>query len=126
MGKTKLIRVLGRMKGDPGEPGKDYQLTPQDKEEIAKLVEVETPDGDGSTPPFDPSLAGKLIYIAPDGYLRPLTLGAGLEIVNGVLRLTGTVTPPDAGDDDEPTTATEVNTSRLGIAKLGLMILGRR
>ena len=34
--------------------------------------------------------AGKLLYIDANGEIRPLTLGEGLEIVDGVLRVTAT------------------------------------
>lgn len=37
--------------------------------------------------------AGRLLYVRADGKLVPLTLGDGLVIENGVLRLSGTVTP---------------------------------
>lgn len=37
---------------------------------------------------FDPKDAGKLVYIGEDGALIPLTLGYGLTIVDGVLRVT--------------------------------------
>ena len=48
--------------------------------------------------------AGRLLYVRADGKLAPLTLGDGLVIENGVLRLYGAVTPEtqivfeDAGD----------------------------
>ena len=42
--------------------------------------------------------AGKLLYVREDGQLAPLTLGSGLEIRNGVLLVTGAVTPePEEG-----------------------------
>lgn len=37
--------------------------------------------------------AGKLLYINADGLLVPLALGDGLDIVNGVLRITAEITP---------------------------------
>ena len=37
--------------------------------------------------------AGKLLYIREDGLLVPLTLGDGLEIVDGVLKITAAITP---------------------------------
>lgn len=37
--------------------------------------------------------AGKLLYVSADGTIMPLSLGEGLEIANGVLKLTGSVTP---------------------------------
>lgn len=37
--------------------------------------------------------AGNLLYVREDGMLVPLTLGDGLEIVDGVLRVTGAITP---------------------------------
>ena len=50
--------------------------------------------------------AGQLLYISADGAVIPLRLGSGLEIVDGVLRVTGIVTPPDEPDEpvepDEP------------------------
>lgn len=99
MRETQVIRVLGVLPTDSG--------------------------GDPQKPPYDPSLAGKLVYISKEGTLIPLTLGEGLEIVDSVLRLTGTVTPPETGGDDEPSVEVTDNTSKLGIARLGLMILGR-
>lgn len=35
--------------------------------------------------------AGRLLYVGPDGLVVPLTLGNGLQIVNGVLSVTGVV-----------------------------------
>ena len=37
--------------------------------------------------------AGKLLYIRADGLLVPLTLGDGLEIIDGMLRITAAITP---------------------------------
>lgn len=37
--------------------------------------------------------SGKLLYIGTDGQLVPLNLGDGLEIVDGVLRITAVITP---------------------------------
>jgi hypothetical protein len=39
--------------------------------------------------------ANKLLYISPDGVIAPLKLGSGLRIVNGVLSITGTITPEE-------------------------------
>lgn len=41
--------------------------------------------------------AGKLMYIGADGTLIPLALGAGLEIRDGVLVVTGSA--PETGED---------------------------
>ena len=43
--------------------------------------------------------AGKLLYVSADGSVQPLTLGTGLQIVNGVLLVNGGTS---GGDDDEP------------------------
>ena len=43
--------------------------------------------------------AGKLLYVSADGSVRPLTLGAGLEIAGGVLRVTGQTDQPVQPDD---------------------------
>lgn len=37
--------------------------------------------------------AGKLMHVDKDGFLKPLTLGDGLEIEDGVLRVTGVIAP---------------------------------
>lgn len=49
-------------------------------ERVAQLI----PGGGG----FNPENAGMLVYIGFDGKLIPLSLGYGLEIANGVLRVT--------------------------------------
>ena len=43
--------------------------------------------------------AGELLYVSADGTVRPLTLGAGLEIIGGVLRVTGQTDQPVQPDD---------------------------
>ena len=55
--------------------------------------------------------AGNLLYIGADGKAIPLRLGEGLEIVDGVLKITATI------EDD--------TTAVLGKAILGKMILGK-
>lgn len=75
----------------------------------------------GGSVKFDTAYAGQLVYISEDGSLIPLALGKGLEIVEGVLTLTGAVIPPD---NDETNTAS-ATTATLGVAKLGLVILGK-
>lgn len=69
---------------------------------------------------FDTAYAGQLVYIGEDGSLIPLALGEGLEIVEGALILTGTIIPPDSGETNNVST-----TATLGVAKLGLVILGK-
>ena len=54
--------------------------------------------------------AGKLIYVGDDGIATVLAIGEGLKIVNGVLMIDGTV---------------QTNTSILGRAKLGAMVLNK-
>lgn len=44
--------------------------------------------------------AGELLYVSADGSVRPLTLGAGLTIKNGVLQITGTILPDDPAPED--------------------------
>ena len=39
--------------------------------------------------------AGKLLYVGKDGLVAPLTLGNGLQIVNGVLTITGQPSTPE-------------------------------
>ncbi len=45
---------------------------------------------------FPTGSSGQMVYIGPDGKLTPLVLGAGLEIVDGVLRVTYTPAPNTA------------------------------
>lgn len=54
--------------------------------------------------------SGKLLYVGTDGIATVLAVGAGLKIVNGVLMIDGTV---------------QTNTSILGRAKLGAMVLNK-
>lgn len=42
---------------------------------------------------FGTENVGKLLYVSTDGTIKSLSLGEGLEIVDGVLKLTGYVTP---------------------------------
>mgnify|MGYP003303760337 CR=1 FL=1 len=42
---------------------------------------------------FGTENVGKLLYVSTDGTIKSLSLGEGLEIVDGVLKLTGSVTP---------------------------------
>lgn len=44
---------------------------------------------------FGAENAGKLVVIGTDGSLIPLTLGNEFEIINGVLRIKGQITPPN-------------------------------
>lgn len=48
--------------------------------------------------------AGNLLYVSADGSVQPLTLGTGLQIVDGVLRVTYTPVPDEP---DEPETPVE-------------------
>lgn len=57
----------------------DALLTEQKEAKADKLIGIEH--------------AGKLLYVGSDGIAKPLMLGDGLEIVNGILRITGAVTP---------------------------------
>lgn len=52
---------------------------------------------------FGAENAGRLVVIGEDGKLIPITLGSEFEIVEGVLRIKGQITPPDEPDvPDEP------------------------
>lgn len=55
-----------------------------DAPDVVYLVDDETDEPDAAN-------AGKLLYINAEGVVSPLTLGAGLRIVNGVLTVTGVV-----------------------------------
>lgn len=67
---------------------------------------------------FTAADAGKLLMVAGDGSVVPVVVGPGLEIVGGVLRLSGDVVIPDDPGADE-------TTAELGVARLGLIILGK-
>ena len=71
---------------------------------------------------FTAADAGKLLMVAGDGSLVPVVVGPGLEIVGGVLRLSGDVVIPD--DGETPSESSE-STAELGVARLGLIILGK-
>ena len=58
---------------------------------------------------------GKLLYIDKSGKCAFLAIGNGLKIENGVLMLSGTVTPDTGGE----------KIAVLGIATLGQMVLGK-
>lgn len=57
-----------------------------ERAEAAAKTAVDATESAG-LPTFGAEDAGKLLYIAEDGTVRPLTLGKGLEIVDGVLTL---------------------------------------
>ena len=78
---------------------------------IPKLVKMPTEYLPESLGAVDKANAGKLLYVDADGALQPVTLGSGLQLVGGVLGVTGAVTPSGG-------------TSVLGTAVLGDMILG--
>lgn len=56
------------------------------KAEAAAKTAVDA-TGSAGLPTFGKEDAGKLLYIAEDGKVRPLTLGPGLEVADGALRL---------------------------------------
>lgn len=58
-------------------------------------AEVRKKDLEDLTPSFGEENAGKLVYIGQDGKLLPLEIGFGLEITDGVLRVTAAVTPEE-------------------------------
>ena len=78
---------------------------------IPKLVKMPTEYLPESLGAVGKANAGKLLYVDAYGALQPVTLGSGLQLVGGVLSVTGAVTPSDG-------------TSVLGEAVLGDMILG--
>ena len=57
------------------------------KEDVAAVAAIADGKLDKRQPVAD---AGKLLYVSPDGAVMPLALGEGLEIVDGVLRVTAT------------------------------------
>ena len=57
------------------------------KEDVAAVAMIADAKLDKQQPVAD---AGKLLYVSPDGAVMPLALGEGLEIVDGVLRVTAT------------------------------------
>lgn len=95
---------LESLQGTDGEDGhspvrgEDY-WTDADKAEIVR-----------ETKNYGIENAGKLLYVGVDGFASFLRIGKGLKVVNGVLMLDGTVA---------------VNTSILGRAKLGTMVLNK-
>lgn len=58
-------------------------------------AEVSKKDLEDLTPSFGEENAGKLVYIGQDGKMLPLEIGFGLEITDGVLRVTAAVTPEE-------------------------------
>ena len=60
-------------------------LTNEDKVNLEKLSAQKVDKDQGM------ANAGRLLYVGPDGLVVPLTLGNGLQIVDGVLSVTGVV-----------------------------------
>lgn len=101
----------------------DYVYTETEVQSYTKLEKRVKKLEEEGLPEFGEEYEGNLLYVL-NGRLVPLMLGEGLEIVEGMLQLTGVVVPPESGGDETPVENAD-NTSKLGIAKLGLMILGR-
>ena len=75
------LSVRARAKPD------DYVYTETEIMDYRRLEEKIDAKLDKQQPVAD---AGKLLYVSPDGAVMPLALGEGLEIVDGVLRVTAT------------------------------------
>lgn len=87
--------------------GKEIEYEPGEQASfLEELVEKEV----NEALTFDNENTGKLLYVGADGIASVLAVGVGLKIVNGVLMIDGTV---------------QTNTSILGRAKLGAMVLNK-
>lgn len=65
-------------------------------------------DGIAAACNFDAENAGKLLFVGNDGAVSILAIGAGLQIVNGILSVIGGGTggsDPGTGVDPDPTVA---------------------
>lgn len=86
--------IMGGTAGEVPEPSQgwvDNVVDSADRaEEAATRAEEAAKRAEEALPDFGVEHAGKLLYIGPDGAAIPLALGAGLEIRDGVLVLTGT------------------------------------
>ena len=66
----------------------EQTLTPEQRAQVRDNIGAAAADDPIK---FGEEFIGKLVYVDPDGNVVPLTLGAGLIIVDGVLTITGTV-----------------------------------
>lgn len=82
-------------KGDPGERGPSAVVASDTEPTDPEVMVWVDPTGTADNWP------GKLLYIDASGTVMPLTLGAGLQIVDGVLSVTGVPDTPDEPDEPE-------------------------
>lgn len=106
-----LGTVLGQRMSAIGYPAKAGGVVQLAISGVPKLVRIPAEYLPESLGAVDKANAGKLLYVDANGALKAVTLGSGLQLVGGVLSVTGAVTP-------------SVGTSMLGEAVIGDMILG--
>lgn len=88
------VRPSGAPDADPGrEPSPTLQRQIDNLAAKVEKLESGSSGGSGGTvggdsgtlPEFDKADAGKLLYVSADGSVRPLVLGDGLKIENGII-----------------------------------------